>query len=175
MPRKLLKKYLPDHKEIRENKYLNIFGSLLHAAELWHFNRYSVARAFAIGLFCAWIPVPFQMILAAGGSIIFRANLPMAIALVWITNPVTMPPMFYAAYKVGAWVMGVGEVPFEMELTLDWLVNGTLLIWKPFLLGCLIAGVTSSVLGYFGIQIFWRWHVMRAWKNRKHAKASRNH
>jgi len=174
MPRKLLKKYLPDPKEIKENKYLSIFGTLLHAAELWHFSRHSVAKAFAVGLFFAWVPVPFQMVLAAGGAILFRANLPMSIALVWITNPLTMPPMFYAAYKIGALVMGVGEVPFEMDLTIDWLVNGTLLIWKPFLLGCLITGISSSILGYFGIQWFWRWHVMRSWKNRKHGKASRN-
>ena len=175
MPRKLLKKYLPNHKEIKENKYLSIFGSLLHASELWHFSRHSIAKAFAVGLFCAWVPVPFQMVLAAGGAILFRANLPMSIALVWITNPLTMPPMFYAAYKVGAAVMGVGEVPFEMELTLDWLINGTLLIWQPFLLGCFIVGVVSAVSGYFGIQLFWRWRVMKSWKNRKHAKVSRKH
>ncbi len=175
MPRKLLKKYLPHPQEIKENKYLRIFGKLLHASSLWHFSRHSVAKSFAVGLFCAWIPVPFQMVLAAGGAILFHANLPMSIALVWITNPITMPPMFYLAYKVGAFAMGVGEVPFEMELTLDWLINGTLLIWKPFLLGCLMIGISSAILGYIGIQWFWRWHVLRSWKNRKHGKAPSSH
>lgn len=170
MPRKLLKKYLPDPKKIRENKCLQIFGTLLHSPELWHFSRHSVAKAFAIGLFCAWVPIPFQMVLAAGLAILFSGNLPMSAALVWVTNPFTMPPMFYLAYKAGAIVMGIGEVPFEMELTLDWLINGTLLIWKPFLLGCFIMGLASAILGYFGIQIFWHWHVMRRWKQRKHAK-----
>jgi uncharacterized protein (DUF2062 family) len=173
VPRKLLKKYLPDPKDIKENKYLKVFGSLLHAKELWHFNRQSIAKAFAVGLFFAWVPVPFQMVLAAGGAIVVRSNLPMSIALVWVTNPITMPPMFYAAYKVGALVMGVGEVPFAMELSIDWLIHGTLLIWKPFLLGCFLVGIASSVLGYFGIQMFWRWHVLRSWKSRKHAKTPR--
>ncbi len=167
MPRKLLKKYLPDHKEIRENKYLSIFGSLLHNPALWHFNRHSVAKAFAIGLFCAWIPVPFQMVLAAGAAILFHANLPVSVALVWLTNPVTMPPMFYGAYKLGAWVMQVPEKPFEMELSMQWLLHETMLIWKPFLLGCFITGVVFSILGYFGILTFWRWHVSRRWNHRK--------
>ncbi len=170
MPRKILKKFLPDHKEIRNNKYLSIFGTLLHSRELWHFNRHSIASAFAIGLFCAWIPVPFQMVLSAGAAILLGANLPFSVALVWLTNPVTMPPMFYAAYKVGAMLLGVGEVPFEMELTIDWLVNGTMLIWKPFLLGCLTMGTISSLLGYFGIHIFWRWIVLRRWHERKSGK-----
>ncbi len=175
MPRKILKKYLPDPKNIKENKCLKVFGTLLHSPELWHFSRHSIARAFAIGLLCAWMPIPFQMVVAAGGAILFRANLAVSVALVWITNPFTMAPMFFAAYKLGAIMMGVGEVPFQMELTLDWLINGTLLIWKPFLLGCLVMGVASAFFGYFGIQIFWRWYVMRNWRNRKHAKASRNH
>ncbi|MDQ7002853.1 MAG: DUF2062 domain-containing protein, partial [Ghiorsea sp.] len=131
MPRKLLKKYMPDPETIKNNKYLRVFGSLLHAKELWHFSRHTIAKAFAVGLFVGWIPVPFQMVIAAGGAILFRANLPMSVALVWITNPFTMPPMFYAAYKIGAMVMGLSEVPFEMELSLDWLINGALLIWQP--------------------------------------------
>jgi uncharacterized protein (DUF2062 family) len=48
-----------------------------------------------VGLFCAFIPVPFQMLLAAPSAIIFSANLPVSIALVWITNPITMPPIFF--------------------------------------------------------------------------------
>jgi uncharacterized protein (DUF2062 family) len=174
MPKKMFSKYLPDVKEIKENKYLKIFGSLLHSAELWHFNRKSIAKAFAIGLFCAWAPIPFQMVLAAGIAIVLHANLPVSISLVWLTNPFTMAPMFYAAYKVGAYVLGVGEVPFEMELTIDWLINGSLLIWKPFLVGCLVMGIGSAVLGYFGIQICWRWMVMSRWKQRKHGKTPSN-
>lgn len=173
MPRKLLQKYFPDHKEIKENKYLKIFGTLLHNPNLWHFSRNSIAKAFAIGLFCAWMPVPFQMVIAAGGAILFGANLPVSIALVWLTNPVTMAPMFYAAYKLGAWILDVGEVPFEMELTMDWLINGTLLIWKPFLLGCFSMAIINATLGFIGIQIFWRWAVLRRWKRRGHDAASR--
>lgn len=155
MPRKFLKKYMPDPHEIKNNKTLSIFGSLLHSPNLWHMNRRSVARAFLVGLFYAWWPVPFQMILAAGTAIVVRSNLPISVGLVWITNPFTMPFMFYFAYVVGTWIIGVPATHFEMELSIDWLMNEMVIIWKPFLTGCFVLGVISSLVGYFGIN--WAW------------------
>jgi len=73
------------------------------------------------------------------------------------------------AYEVGAWMLGVGEVPFDMQLSMDWLLNGMLLIWKPFLVGCVSFAVLSAVLGYVGVHVFWRWAVLRRWRERKHA------
>jgi uncharacterized protein (DUF2062 family) len=91
------------------------------------------------------------MLLAAPSAIIFSANLPVSIALVWITNPITMPPIFYGCYKLGAWILDVSiEKDFVMSLDYVWQVFST--IWQPFLLGCLILSVVSSVLGYFAIQ-----------------------
>lgn len=161
---------MPDHRKIREHKHLKCFGTLLHNPALWHLSHYSVAKAFAVGLLFAWVPVPFQMVLAAGGAILVRANLPISVALVWLTNPVTMPPMFYGAYKLGAWVMNTPEQDFQFELSLEWLTSGMAAIWQPFLLGCAILGVVCSVLGYFGIKLTWRWIVIRKWQ-RRHRKA----
>lgn len=161
MPRKFLKKFMPDPHEIKNYKALRIFGELLHDPNLWHMSRRSVAGAFAVGLFFAWWPVPFQMVLAAGGAILLRTNLPLSVALVWITNPVTMPPMFYAAYVVGTWMLGVPEMSFKIELSMEWLMHGMAAIWKPFLTGCLTLGVVSSVLGYFGINYIWRHSVLK--------------
>ncbi|MBA1330154.1 ATP-binding protein, partial [Candidatus Endoriftia persephone str. Guaymas] len=94
MPKHLIKRLTPDHEMIRNHRHLQCFGKLLHDANLWHLNRRSAAGAFAVGLFMAFIPVPFQMILAAGAAILFRVNLPLSVALVWVTNPITIPPIF---------------------------------------------------------------------------------
>jgi uncharacterized protein (DUF2062 family) len=161
MPRKFLKKFMPDPHKIKNNKTLSIFGNLLHSPNLWHMNRRSVAKAFLVGLFFAWWPVPFQMILAAGTSILVRSNLPISVGLVWITNPITMPFMFYLAYVVGTWIMGVPEMHFEMELSIEWLMNEMVVIWKPFLTGCFVLGVISSLAGYFGINLAWRYSVIK--------------
>ncbi len=171
MPRRVLKKIMPDHHAIRHHKHLQCFGTLLHDRALWHMNHHSVAKAFAVGLFFAWVPVPFQMVLAAGASILFHANLPLSVVLVWLTNPITMPPMFYAAYKLGAWILGEELQHFDMALSFEWLMQELSLIWEPFLLGCLIIGAVCSFLGYFGIKIMWRYIVSKRWRNR-HAHRS---
>eukprot|EP00487_Bulimina_marginata_P007241 TRINITY_DN2794_c0_g1_i1.p1 TRINITY_DN2794_c0_g1~~TRINITY_DN2794_c0_g1_i1.p1 ORF type:complete len:100 (-),score=0.93 TRINITY_DN2794_c0_g1_i1:149-448(-) len=72
MPKNLIKKYLPDPDFIKEHKNLRIFGELLHNANLWHLNRRSAAGAFAVGIFMAFVPVPFQMLLAAGAAILLK-------------------------------------------------------------------------------------------------------
>jgi len=171
MPKKLFQRYMPDHRTIREQKCLRCFGSLLHNPALWHLNRHSLARAFFVGLICAFIPVPFQMILAAAGAILIFANLPVAVALVWLTNPITMPPVYYSCYKVGAWIMNLPEHDFHFELSMQWILHGMSAIWQPFLLGCAVLGVISGVLGYITVKVMWRWLVIRRWRRRRRFQA----
>ena len=167
MPRKTIKKLLPDPKKIREHKSLKCLGSLLHQANLWHLNRRSVSGAFSVGLFCAWIPIPFQMLVAAVVAIRLKVNLPISVTLVWISNPVTMPALFYAAYLLGATVLDIPPQETGFELSFEWLVDGLLEIWQPFLLGCLILGTLSAIIGNALIRIIWRLRVIKALEHRR--------
>ena len=160
----LLYKFIPDHAVIKQHKNLQFLGDKLHDPNLWHLNRRSVSMAFAVGLFCAWIPTPGQMALAALGAFYFRGNLPVSIALVWITNPVTMPPLFYFAYLVGLTVLNLPSASFSLDAVL----SGDILL--PFLTGCLLIGVICSSVGYFGINYFWHYHVAKKWASRKHTR-----
>jgi len=167
MARNIIKKFMPDPSKIKDNKSLQIFGTLLHNPNLWHLNRRSVAKAFAVGLFFAFVPVPFQMVLAAGIAIIVHSNLPISVALVWLTNPLTMPPIFYFCYVVGTWALGVKEQNFVFQASWQWLSNSIETIGPAFLLGCGILGTVFAILGYFAIQIFWRYSVSKEWQKRK--------
>lgn len=173
MPKKIIRKYLPDPHKIRDHKSIQMFGTLLHEPNLWHLNRRSVASAFAVGLFFMWIPVPFQMALAAGTAIIVHSNLPISVALVWISNPVTMPPLFYFAYRLGAWMLGAPELDFHFEPSMEWLKTEMLAIWKPFLTGCLTLAVISSVLGFISMRLIWRLHILRYIQQKKLARQQR--
>lgn len=167
MPKKLIKRWMPDHHTIKNNKHLQIFGDLLHNPNLWHMNRKSISKAFAVGLFFAFVPVPFQMILAAGTAIIVHANLPLSVALVWITNPLTMPAIFYACYVVGSWVLNTPSQNFTFEPTWDWVVHSLSTIGPAFLLGCAVLAVLCSFLSYITIQALWRYNTVKMWKNRQ--------
>ena len=169
MPKKLIKKYLPDHKSIKENKAINMFGELLHDANLWHLNRRSARGAFAIGLFNAFVPVPFQMWLSAVAAIVFKVNLPLSVALVWISNPLTMPPMFYGCYLVGEWILGDTGYEFAFEPSWDWLVQSLSTIGPTFLFGCLVCGLFFGALSYFTVDWLWTRSVRHSW-NTRHSK-----
>ncbi|MBT8450060.1 MAG: DUF2062 domain-containing protein [Gammaproteobacteria bacterium] len=166
MPKKLLKRISPTKEDLQNHKFLRAFGKLLHNPNLWHFNKHSISGAAALGIFCAFIPVPFQMVVAAAVAIYIHVNMPVAIAMVWISNPVTMAPMFYSCYLVGAWFLNTPTSEFAFELSWSWLATSLAEIWQPFLLGCFIVGAISAILGYISMRGLWRLAMVRKWQKR---------
>lgn len=167
MPRKYIKRFIPDRHKLKERWYLRPFSALLHDPVLLHVNRHNTCKAFALGLFCAFIPVPFQTVLVALGAIWLRVNLPVAIAAVFVTNPFTMGPIYYSCYKVGAWILDVPEQRFTFALSFEWLTEELLRIWQPFLLGSLVLGVITATVGYFTLNLIWQLYVMRKYRRRR--------
>ncbi len=159
---------MPHPHKIVGNPVIKHLGPRLQDPYIWHVNRRSVSGAIALGLFCAFIPVPFQMLLAAIGAILFRVNILIAVPTVWLSNPITIPPIFYFCYKLGVLILGASVNEFNFELTFDWLMNELGEIWQPFLLGCLIMAIASSVLGYISVRYLWLYMVMKKSKDRKH-------
>lgn len=182
MPKKFIKRYLPDHRAVRDHKHLKVFGRLLHNPNLWHLNRRSVPGAFSVGLIAAFVPLPMQMALAAAGAIIFRVNLPIAVGLVWLTNPFTMPPLFYLQYKIGAWLLQTPATPgvtYQPEtkiadFSFDYLIHELGDIWQPFLLGTVILAITSAFAANLAVRALWRLHIKRYLKKRR-ARTTSSH
>lgn len=160
----------PSPQKLREIRSLRPLGEWIYEPNLWHINRTSTAKAFAIGLFCAMVPAPGQVFVAAFFALRWRANLPLSVALIFITNPLTMPVIYYAAYKLGAWMLGSTIQPVAFEISFNWLTHSLVDIWEPFLLGCFSMGMMSATAGYFFIDLMWRWRVARDWKKRQHLR-----
>ena len=97
MPKKLIKRFLPHPDTIKKNRFLSIFGKVIHA------------------------------------------------------------------YFVGIWTLGLDTQSNGFELSWQWISNNS----GPFLLGCFICGIVSALIGYFGIRLFWRYHVINAWNVRR--------
>lgn len=168
MVKRIIQRLFPDHERIKKQNTFRFLGQLLHEPRLWHLNRRSVSGAFAVGLFMALVPFPVQMAGAALMAVVFRVNLAISVTLVWLSNPLTIPPLFYFAYLIGHWILGGQARQFaHMQLTVAWFQTEFGLIWAPLLLGSFLLGMTLSAAGFFGIRIFWRIHVIRRWRKRR--------
>jgi uncharacterized protein (DUF2062 family) len=166
MPRKFFKRISPAKQELMDNRWLKLFSDFAHKAHVWHISRRSVSRAVMIGVFCAFIPLPIQMFLAIGFCIWIRANLPISVFIVWLTNPLTMAPIFYATYLFGAFMLDVEPINFEFQMSWQWLEDRFYLVWKPLLLGSLTTGIFCAAVGYTAVDLLWRRHAIKRWQNR---------
>lgn len=144
-----------------------MFGNMLHEPNLWHLNRHSVSVGVGIGLFVAFLPVPGQMFIAPAIAVLMRANLPIAIAMIFITNPLTMAPVFLLAYKLGQMILHTPPMDFQLELSWRWLSSEFSRIWQPLLLGSMIMSVSASSIGYTVMNALWRFAVRKRWKERR--------
>lgn len=167
MPRKFIKRFMPKPERIRKQKSLGFMAAHLADPGLWTLTRTSVSGAFSIGLFVAFLPIPMQMLVAAFFAGYWRVNLPISVGLVWVSNPITTPPLFYACYRLGAWMLNVPISPHSSEGTIDWILTHFNQIWPPLLLGCLVVGVVLAVVSNVAVRLLWRWQVSHSWNRRQ--------
>src|SRR4029077_12846979 len=164
MARRLFRRFLPDTERLRAHKHLQFLGERLPQPHLWHLTRHSVPKAFALGLFMAFMPIPLQTIPAALIAFYWRANLPGTMVFIWIRNPFTMAPAFLLCYSVGALVLHQPILPTHLAISFDWLSGEFHRVWQPFLLGSFIVGTGLGLIGYYGTRWLWRWYVLREWR-----------
>lgn len=185
MPRKLLRRVLPDQATLRDNALLRRCAPWLGHHALWHLNRSSVARGLALGLFCGMIPGPLQMLSATVLAIVLRVNLPVAIFGTFLSNPFTIVPLYLLAFTIGAWLTGGTGATFVMPampisdwahplLTLQAWGDWMLALGTPLFVGIVVLALLLAAAGYLLVIIGWRLHVILAWRARRRSRAAAN-
>ena len=91
---------------LRHSPHLAFLGTAVRRRRLWHLSRRGVARGAAVGVLCGLLFPVAQIPIAAALAVPLRAYIPLAAASTLVTNPLTFPPIYYAAYQVGARVLG---------------------------------------------------------------------
>nr|WP_227697719.1 DUF2062 domain-containing protein [Psychrobacter cibarius] len=172
---------LPTPEKILESRTLKLFAPHLADPRLWHFNRHSLNKAVYIGVLSAFFPLPGQMLLALVGSLIFRANVPMALGLTWITNPLTSLPIFYAGYYIGAKILDVPMISLRLigRMIADfslWALSdganpfityrGTVSI-AAFCIGLTILAIVTSIVCGLAFKAVWRYKTVVSWQKRQ--------
>jgi len=182
MPRRWLKANMPTHHQMRRQ-----LGAASEAGEqgerygtirqwmirkitdpaFWRMNRHSVAGGVATGLFVAWLPIPMQMLVAAILAACLRVHVPVSVMMVWFSNPITFPPLLYAAWYMGSTILGkpILETPLDLSITV--LLDEALHSWPEILVGSLFCAAVTAVLGFFITYIVWRAVAIRRWRKRR--------
>ncbi|MDZ7924498.1 MAG: DUF2062 domain-containing protein [Marinagarivorans sp.] len=169
MLRKFLKRWSPDPAALKSSSKLKFLGNLIHDPNIFHLTRHSVSTAFLVGFIICFCPVPVGHIaMVVIASVWFRFNLPISFVLVMLSNPLTFPFIYSAAYLVGSWILQTPPIEFSFEVSWAWFKEIFLEIWKPLVIGCLSFGLFFGVTSYFIIQGLWRWQVITRWRNRRH-------
>ncbi|NPA60468.1 MAG: DUF2062 domain-containing protein [Epsilonproteobacteria bacterium] len=128
-------------------------------AEYLSTNRKMISKAVLIGLFIAFIPMPMQMAAVIAMMPFFKFNVPIGLAMCWLSNPFTMPPMYYMEYLTGSFFLGIKAQPVEM--TMEWFTNNIDNIFIPLYTGTLFYSVFGSLAGYSIVNYLWKSSVYR--------------
>ncbi|MCW2412426.1 MULTISPECIES: DUF2062 domain-containing protein [unclassified Sphingobium] len=177
--RRLIKAFrasMPSRESLAENRFVKPVAHRVLAPELWRFTRRSVPRGVALGLLVGiFLLIPgLQIAGAALLALPFRANVPLAAAMTFLSNPATTPFILAASYYVGATMLGrSGDVSQVMALIhheaglaewTAWLLSST----APVLLfGLFVVSVVSAAIGYFVSSWLWKSRIGRKWRGRQ--------
>ena len=170
MPRRYLKRVLPQRHTVRDQWFLRPFRAVLHDPALWATHRRNVLRATTVGIVAAFVPIPGQTAIAGILAVYIRCNVPVALLASMLSNPVTMGPMFYGSYRLGLWILGrppVGESP-ALALEGIWHQVDDILI--PLLIGCAIMAAVVATAAWWIFNWIWISSTRRRLRQRADAR-----
>ena len=171
-----LRRHIPTRESIQHNRLLRPFARQLSQPALWHMTHRSVPRAVALGLGIGVIIPFFHTVIAAILAIPLRANVAIAAAFTLVVNPLTIPAMYYAAYRLGSWELHhdsnlvnpatAARVSGELSRFLFWIHEAS----GPIAVGILTIALAAAVFGYLAAALVWRGWVGSKWRARRQTR-----
>jgi hypothetical protein len=171
-----LRRHIPTRETVHEHRLLRPFAPHLTHASLWRMTRRSVPRGVALGLFVAVIIPVMHTAIAAILAIPARANVAIAAVFTLVVNPLTIPFMYVAAYRIGSWelhhdatlVNPAAAEQFSSELSrlLFWIHQAS----GPIAVGILTIAFAAAAIGYIGAALVWGFWSRSRWRQRRNAR-----
>jgi uncharacterized protein (DUF2062 family) len=169
-----LEKNAPKREDLAESRWLRPFAGRVLRSDLWRFTRRSVPRGTAVGILVGiFLMIPgLQIIGAALLSVPFRANIPIAAAMTFLSNPATTPFILLASIYVGnrmgfhadtSTFYSLYEHGARASEWFTWLASDA----APALVsGLFVIAFASALVGYVVSLFGWRWWTARKWRRR---------
>jgi uncharacterized protein (DUF2062 family) len=166
----------PTRESLEHNKFLAPVAHRVLEPSLWRFTRRSVPRGVALGLLVGiFLLIPgIQIAGAALLALPFRANIPLAAAMTFLSNPATTPLILWASVYIGNWMLGrTADASGFMTLVNEhasirqwcaWLFSEAA---PAMLLGLALISIGAAIVGYFLADWIWRHRMGRKWQARK--------
>jgi uncharacterized protein (DUF2062 family) len=176
---KWVTRHIPTRETVHRHRLLRPFAKRLSQPALWRLTKRSVPRAVALGLFVGVLIPVMHTVIAAIFAIPTRANIAVTAAFTLVVNPLTIPPIYYAAYRIGSWELhhdaslvdpaAAERISGELGRVLFWIhqASGSIAI------GVLTLAVAAAAIGYFASALVWRWRVGTRWRRRSKARQAR--
>lgn len=164
-----MKRWIPTKEQLRASRWLRPVAHHFDKEHLWSLDRGSVARAVAIGVFFGFMIPAAQFLFAIATAITLRAHIAIAAAATLVSNPLTFPPIYWAAYQLGRFILGepedeAGALRIESE-TAELLAKQGFFegIWAsmqtagaPLIVGLAAMAVIGAAVGFALVWLLWR-------------------
>jgi len=166
----------PTRESLENSRILAPVAHRVLEPSLWRFTRRSVPRGVALGLLVGiFLLIPGVQI--AGAALLalpFRANIPIAAAMTFLSNPATTPLFLMASVYIGNWMLGrTADASGFMALVDGHATIGQWCSWlfseaaPAMLLGLSLISIAFAVVGYVLSDWIWRHRMGRKWHARK--------
>lgn len=168
---------MPTREGLERSRWLRPVAHRVLRPELWRFTRRSVPRGVALGVVVG-IFLMLPGVQVAGAILLalpFRANVPVAAGMTFLSNPATTPLILAVA-------LGLGNRLLDSDATLGTLMAlvhsraGVSAYWHwamseaapAMILGLAIISLAAGAVGYGVSALAWRLWIARKWRHRAH-------
>lgn len=168
--------HAPTRESLENNRFLAPVAHRVLEPSLWRFTRRSVPRGVALGLLVGiLLLIPgIQIAGAAMLALPVRANIPVAAAMTFLSNPATTPLILWASVYIGNWMLGrTADASGFMALVNEHASIRQWFAWlfseaaPAMLFGLTLISIGVAVAGYFLADWIWRHRMGRKWHARK--------
>ncbi len=142
-------------QKINHNKEIIVYlKEYKISSEYLSTSKKMISRGIFIGFFIALTPMPMQMLAVLAFTLIGKFNVPIALSLCWLTNPITMPIVYYIEYLTGSFFLGIE--PLSVDISIKWFNSHIKDILIPLYTGSLFYSILISTMGYQAIYYYWK-------------------
>ncbi|MCB1279451.1 DUF2062 domain-containing protein [Prosthecobacter sp.] len=154
-------RFLKHPRKLRERPVMRWFARHFLDKQVWKPTQHTLAGGTAVGMFITLQLLPIQTPSAVILAAIFRVNIPIAIALCWLSNPFTIPFLAWLEYAVGKWFLAlyttVPATPFPQHLP-DSMVDAWVVLKEHapvMLMGGILIGAVAALVSYVATWGVW--------------------